>query len=111
MKNSKIFSIKYKLVLIFAFMILVLVLALGFFSVNIAKDAVVEKVETHLKSEAFNTARVIKGRMNTFLEQIKGIGLSPILRNENLSFQEKITMLYDKYNKPYFVYMTLDVKW
>ncbi len=107
MDKSKIFSIKYKLALVFSSMILLLVVVLTYFAVDIAQDAVIEKVEKNLKSKAIDTSKIIEGRMATFLETMKGIGKSPLLMDETLSFKERISRLYDKYNTKEYVYMGL----
>ncbi len=107
MDKPRIFSIKYKLALVFSTMILLLVVALTYFSVNIAQDAVIEKVETNLKSKAIDVSKIIECRIVAFFEQIKSIGQSSVLKNENLSFEERISQIYDKYNSKEYIYMTL----
>ncbi|MGP1520446.1 MAG: hypothetical protein ACTTIZ_02905, partial [Treponema sp.] len=90
---NKRFSIRYKLLIVFGILITVAVFMLGFLAMNIAKRAVIEKVETHLKDKAQDTAQIVDGRMKAFFQFIEGIARNPILQSSDVSWKEKATHL------------------
>ena len=95
-KSSKVrFSIRFKLLLIFGLLISVSIITLGLLSVLISKKATMEKIESHLKDKATDTAEIIEGRLQSFWQFLEGVARMPVMRDPNVSFLEK-TRLLDK---------------
>ncbi len=72
--KKKLFSIRYKLLLIFGVLIVITVTSLNFVSLRIAKVTVMDSVEAHLIDEAEGVARTI--------EQAILIGLGPFVYSD-----------------------------
>ena len=92
-KQTKRFSMRNKLMIVFGLLILAACLTLGIFAVRIARKAVTEKVKVHLIDKATDTAEIIDGRVNVFFQFLEGIARMPILRDNTLSYQEKTEYL------------------
>ncbi len=92
-EEKKRVSIRVKLVLIFGLLIAVASFMLGLLSMVIAKKAVTEKVSTHLIDKATSTAEIIDGRVASFFQFIEGIARMPILRDNSVSYKEKLKFL------------------
>ena len=92
-KQTKRFSMRNKLMIVFGLLILAAGLTLGILAVRIARKAVTEKVEAHLIDKATDTAEIIDGRINTMFQFLEGIARMPILRDSTLSYQEKTAYL------------------
>ena len=92
MKNKR-FSIKFKLLVIFGSLVAISVFVLGLLAVNIAKKAVYEKIEIHLKDKVSDTAEIIGGRVLSFFQFLEGLARAPILRDEEASTKEKLRYL------------------
>ena len=92
-KQTKRFSMRNKLMIVFGLLILAAGLTLGILAVRIARKAVTEKVESHLIDKATDTANIIDGRVNAFFQFLEGIARMPILRDNTLSYQEKTAYL------------------
>uniref|UniRef100_UPI00056EC2B2 cache domain-containing protein n=1 Tax=Treponema pedis TaxID=409322 RepID=UPI00056EC2B2 len=92
-KTKKRFSIKLKLLIIFGLLVSVSIFILGLLAVRIARKAVTEKVETHLTDKATDTAEIVDGRINAFIQFLEGIGRNPILQDQSLSFTQKARAL------------------
>jgi len=90
---KKRFSLRYKLILIFGLLVALASAIQGFLAVQIARRAVIEKIETHLIDKANDTAEIINGRATAFLQFIEGIARMPILRSSDVSVKEKIDFL------------------
>ncbi|MGP1594784.1 MAG: methyl-accepting chemotaxis protein [Treponema sp.] len=91
--DKKIFSLRYKLALFFGALILVAGVIMSFFTIKIARKAVIEKIEAHLTDKATDIAEVIDGRASSLMQFIEGLARMPFLRDDNLSLQEKADML------------------
>jgi len=91
--SNKRFSIKFKLLAIFGALITISVFVLGLLAVNIAKRAVLEKIETHLKDKVSDTAEIISGRILSFFQFLEGLARASILRDESISIREKVEYL------------------
>ena len=91
--NKHRFSIRIKLLVIFGLLLIVSVSTLAFLSLNISKHAVKEKVEVHLKDKASEIAESINGNFRAIFQFIKGVARSPILKAEDVSWQEKARFL------------------
>ena len=61
-----------------------------------ARKAVTEKVETHLIEKAADTAEIIDGRLKIFFQFLKDIAEMPTIRDQSISYQEKMQLLYTK---------------
>ena len=90
---KKRFSLRYKLIIIFGLLIALAAVIEGFLAVQIARRAVLEKIETHLIDKASDTAEIINGRAAAFLQFIEGIARMPLLRDENISAKAKADFL------------------
>ena len=90
---TKRFSIRNKLIIIFGLLILVACITLGLLAVRKARKAVTEKVEVHLIDKATDTANIIDGRLNAFLQLLEGISRMPAFRDPAISYTEKTQML------------------
>ena len=90
---KKRFSLRYKLIIIFGLLIALASCIEGFLAVQIARRAVIEKIETHLIDKASDTATIIDGRITAFWQFLEGIARMPFLRDSNISYMEKMQML------------------
>nr|WP_298680734.1 methyl-accepting chemotaxis protein [uncultured Treponema sp.] len=91
--GKKIFSLRYKLVLLFGALSLLAGIAMGILAIIIARKAVIEKIEDHLTDKATDIAEVVDGRATSFIQFVKGLTRMPFLRDGSLSLQEKAQML------------------
>ena len=89
----KIFSIRYKLVLIFGALILVSGLILGVIVISVSRRAVTDKVKEHLIDKVDSTAEIIQGKVEAFFGYLEGVARNPILRDSNATKKEKIEFL------------------
>jgi len=94
--NVRRFSIKLKLIFIFGALILLSILVLGAFAIGLARKATTKKVETHLKDKAYDVAEVIDGRIKALYQFLRGIARSPILRDKDISYEEKARYCKDE---------------
>jgi len=90
---KKRFSLRNKLMLVFGLLILAVGFTLALIAVRTARKAVTEKVATHLIDKATDTAEILNGRINAFFQFFEGVARMPILRDPNLSYQEKTDFL------------------
>ena len=97
---KKRFSIRSKLLLIFGLLVVISIFMLGFLALNIARNAVEEKVIVHLKDKVEDTASIIDSRINALFQFIEGIARMPIFVDVEKSFFEKAEALKNevKYN-------------
>ncbi|CEM60665.1 HAMP domain protein [Treponema phagedenis] len=102
--SKKLFSIRKKLLIIFGVLVVVSVFMLGFLSLYFAKKAVTEKVEAHLTDKAVDTAEIISGRINIFLQFLVNTAKMPIFGDDSVSFEEKARYLGTKVDCPESVY-------
>ena len=86
----KIFSIRYKLVLIFGALILVSGLILGVIVISVSRRAVTDKIKEHLIDKVDSTAEIIQGKVEAFFGSLEGVARNPILRDSNATKKEKI---------------------
>ena len=91
--GKKIFSLRYKLALLFGALILIVGVTMGVLAVRIARKAVIEKIEAHLTDKATDVAAIVDGKMSAVMQFIEGLARMPFLRDENLSLQQKAQML------------------
>ena len=93
MKQTKRFSMRNKLLIIFGLLILAAGLVEGLLAVSTAHKAVTEKVETHLIDKAMDVAEIIDGRVTAFFQFLEGIARMPALYDLSYSYSEKISFL------------------
>ena len=93
MKQTKRFSMRNKLLIIFGLLILGAGLVEGLLAVRTARKAVTEKVETHLIDKATDVASIIDGRINAFWQFLEGIARMPAFRDPAISYTEKCLLL------------------
>ena len=91
--GKRIFSLKYKLALLFAALILIVGVTMSILTIRIARKAVTERIEAHLTDKATDIAEVIDGRVSSFIQFVEGLARMPFLRDDSLSLQEKARML------------------
>ena len=89
----KIFSIRYKLVILFSILILVSDVVLSIVAINIAKRAVLKEIQDALSEKVNSTSEIIEGKVGAFFNRLEGIARAPILRKANASKNEKIAYL------------------
>ena len=89
MKQTKRFSMRNKLLIIFGLLVLAAASVEGFLAVRTARKAVTEKVEAHLIDKAADVAEVIDGRVNAIFQFLEGLARMPVFRDTSLSYQEK----------------------
>ena len=90
---KKRFSMRNKLLIIFGLLIVLATSVEGLLAIRTARRAVVEKIETHLKDKATDTAEIIDGRINAFFQFLEGIARMPVLRDSSLSNNEKLSIM------------------
>ncbi len=95
-KQTKRFSMRNKLLLVFGLLILAVGFILALIGVRTARKAVTEKVATHLIDKATDTAEVIDGRVNTMFQFLEGIARMPVLRDNTITFREKMAILAEE---------------
>ncbi len=93
MKQTKRFSLRNKLIIIFGLLILGAGLVEGLLAVRTARKAVTEKVETHLIDKATDVASIIDGRVTAFWQFLEGIARMPAFRDPAISYTEKCLLL------------------
>ncbi|MGP1576024.1 MAG: methyl-accepting chemotaxis protein [Treponema sp.] len=92
-KANKRFSLRYKLILIFGLLTAVASTVEIVLAVRTARNAVTEKVETHLIDKATDVAAVIDGRVTAFWQFLEGIARMPAFRDLSLSYSQKSRLL------------------
>ena len=95
---KKRFSLRNKLMIVFGLLILAVGFTLALIAVRTARKAVTEKVETHLIDKATDTAEILDGRVNAFFQFLEGIARMPMLRDDSITFREKMTLLAEEAN-------------
>ncbi len=93
-KDKKLFSIKYKLMIIFGLMATISTVILIFISVKIAEDIAIKKVEKQLVIAAQNTAKTLDTRINAAYRFLRGMAFMPLLKESTLTFEEKAEYLH-----------------
>ncbi len=92
-KNRKLFSIKYKLMIIFGLLATLSTATLSFFAITIAKDVAMEKVEKQLVEKAKDTANYIDKSIEFDLIELKNIANKNLYRDEAVSYVQKAKTL------------------
>jgi len=86
-------SIRLKLLVIFGLLSIVSVSSLAFLALSISERAVKDKIEVYLKDKAAETSATISGNLRAIFQFLKGVARSPILKQENITWQEKAQFL------------------
>ena len=60
---------------------------------TMAKRAVTEKVETHLKDKVEDTVQIIDGRIQSFFQFVEGIARAPFLQSSDVSWTDRASRL------------------
>ena len=89
----KVFSIKYKLVLIFGTLILLSSFVLGLVIVLVSRQAVINEINYSLIDKVESTSEIIEGKVEAVFSYLEGIARNPILRDKNISKRMKIAYL------------------
>ena len=112
MKQTKRFSLRNKLIIIFGLLILAAGLVEGLLAVRTARKAVIEKVEAHLTDKATDVAEVIDGRIIALFQFIEGLARMPAFRDPELSYTEKAVRLEKEiaFNKVLFGSVITDLQ-
>lgn len=92
----KRFSIRYKLILIFGLLVIVAGATEAVLAISIARKAVTEKVETHLKDKAVDVANIIDGRITALYQFLNGIARMPFLIDPAYSYQKRVALLQEE---------------
>ena len=90
---KKRFSLRNKLMIVFGLLILAVGFTLALIGVRTARKAVTEKVETHLIDKATDTAEIVDGRINSLFQFSEGLARMPVLRDKDISYNEKLDFL------------------
>ena len=90
------FSLRNKLMLVFGALIFVAGFTLALIGVRTARKAVTEKVKTHLIDKATDVAEILDGRVNAFFQFLEGIARMPVLRDNTITFREKMVILAEE---------------
>ena len=77
-------------------MLILSISILGFLSILIAKKAVTEKIEIHLKDKAKDIASIVDGRIDALWQFLEGVARAEILRDASISKKEKAQYLSEE---------------
>ncbi len=102
--KDKFFSMKYKLMLIYGFLTALVVIVLTVVSGSIAKNALMEKVEDHLMSEARNKSQIIDISIQNDFTHLETVANMPMFSDDNISNTEKAIILNTKVKKFFNLY-------
>ena len=92
-KEKKRFSLRNKLMIVFGMLVFAVGTILALIAVRTARKAVTEKVEAHLIDKAADVAEIIDGHVNTMFQFLEGIARMPVLRDNTVTFMEKMDIL------------------
>lgn len=89
MKSTVRFSIKRKMVIIFGSLITASFILLSFAAMRRARNAIIEKVESHLVDKAKDTAALIDSKLATLMQFLKDIVEYPVIKDPTVPLEEK----------------------
>lgn len=81
------------MVLVFGLVFMIAVAVLSAISVFIARKAVIDKVEIHLKDKASDTAEIIDRMAGSMWQFLTGLARNSIMLDKSLSYTEKCKVL------------------
>lgn len=90
---KKRFSVWKKTSIVFGVLLLTVITIVSVVAIVLAEKAVLEKVQLNLVEKAIDTSEIIEGRINATIQFLKGIARSPILSDDNLSINAKVSYL------------------
>mgnify|MGYP000844339679 FL=1 len=91
--GKKLFSIRKKLIIVFGSLIAAAILIESVLVIGLARRAVIEKLEAHLRDKAVDTAEIIDGRINTHFQFLEGIARIPVLYDSSYSYAQRVALL------------------
>ncbi len=91
-QKKKLFSIKYRLMLVFGLLTAIVVAILTTAAVKIARSAVYEKIEVHLKAKAVDAAKIIDANLEKEIYYLQMLGRT-LLQHEGLTYVDMAIML------------------
>ncbi len=89
----KIFSLRYKLVIIFGALISCSSFILGLVIILTSKQAVENEIKYSLTDKVESTSEIIEGKVAVVFSYLEGIARNPILRDDSYSKMDKISYL------------------
>ncbi|MGP1586825.1 MAG: methyl-accepting chemotaxis protein [Treponemataceae bacterium] len=87
------FSLRKKLILVFGLLIFLASLIEGLLAIKTARNAVTEKIETHLVDKAADTVELIDGKVRAFFQFFEGVARAPILSDPSVPYATKVAFL------------------
>ena len=90
---KKRFSIRYKLIIVFGVLIAIASSMEGFLATRTARNALAEKVDTHLLDKAADIAEIIDGRVTALFQFLEGIARMPELSDSSYSYSQIVSFL------------------
>ena len=81
------------MVIIFGAIVITSLVLLGFLCLKQSREAVLEKVETHLFDKATDVASILDGKVQQWFKYLDGISLHAVLNDDSISYREKATFL------------------
>ncbi len=95
-KKQKIFSIRYKLMLLLGLSIAFAILVVSILSIQIASNAVNERVEKQLKKEAIGVANLMDSYLTQSIGYLESLARTPIIENSRNSYEVKAAYLAEE---------------
>lgn len=86
-------SIKSRLVIVFTAIIFILTVALGFISIKIMSNSVLEDAHYNLKSMAEVNAKYIEAKVSEEIEYIQGLAQNPMVLDEEIPLEKRLAFL------------------
>ncbi len=90
---KKRFSIRNKLIIIFGALVFAALFIAGFISVNVARKAVMQRIEIQLKKEAGYVGEIVTNDIEQTVKYLEAIARTPLLRDSQVSYEEKTALL------------------
>ncbi len=106
-QKYRIISIRFKLAAFFGLITAIVLAVIISIAIYSGKKTAMSNIESRLTDQVISSAKIIEGRIETLFVQIKGISDMPFLKDNNLSFQQKIEKIYAMYHSEKFVYISL----
>ncbi|PIE98820.1 MAG: methyl-accepting chemotaxis protein [Treponema sp.] len=100
-KTKKLFSIKYRLMIVFGLLIVIALSISNFAAVKIARSVSMQKVEHNLVNKAKDTAKIIDARIDTMFRVLEDLSRQSFLRDPEMEYFQKVDLLRKeiKFNK------------
>ncbi|PIE97709.1 MAG: methyl-accepting chemotaxis protein [Treponema sp.] len=98
-KSKKLFSIKYKMIIVFVVLTAISMTILTTLSISTARKIIVKRGENYLLAKASDTAEIINERLNVLFQFMEVTASSPILYNREVDYSKKMQFLYNMSRK------------